>query len=159
MGFHGLEEMANRASFQHESLRELLMKLTPIWSDNPDQLQAAVDTVQILTICQSMTFKCQMDGEGRVREGAFQLSTWVEGSQVFNVPQPRPRASLRAKLADYTKTDHLFRMLSREVKLARIEANNIITQCDSFQVPELKGRFEHIDVMLDDVQTVLRTLG
>ena len=161
MAVYGACEMAHRNDFQHEHIRELLMKLSPIWSDNAQQLQAVVDTVQILTVMMGMVFKSQMDGgiPGEYETKDFLMSTWIEGRAVFNVPQPTTPQSLRTKLANYTKRDDLKMMLVEDLKQARIDVNTFIQQCEPIpELAHLGARFHYIDTLLDDVQNVVRNM-
>ena len=137
------------------------MKLSPIWSDNAQQLQAVVDTVQILTVMMGMVFKSHMDGgiPSEYETKDFLMSAWIEGRAVFNVPQPTTPQSLRTKLANYTKRDDLKMMLVEDLKQARIDVNTFIQQCEPIpELAHLGARFHYIDTLLDDVQNVVRNM-
>ena len=161
MADFGMDGMSTRANFQQENIREVLMKLAPIWADCPQQLQAVVDTVQILTVLLGMTFKSQMDGGEPTTEEKkeFLLSTWVEASDVFQLPQPTLPASMRTKLANYVTCDDLKQLLLKELKQARIETNTMKGQCDPIpEIAHIGARFHYVDALLDDVQTVVRSM-
>ena len=99
-----MEQLVHRSNYEREVTREVLMKLAPVWSDNPFTLHIVVDCVQCLTMLMTMTFKAQMDGEHTADEGVFKLSVWIDRLQVFNVPKSRSPASLRDKLQPFVST-------------------------------------------------------
>ena len=160
VGFYGMEELGNRCNFQQENIRECLMKLLTLFSDNKDYLNTAVSGIHILTVIQAMTFTAQMGGinEGN---GEFEQSVWVDPEKVTLIPQPTPPKPMRIKLKNlyFMKSEGSKDHLLSEVRGAVEDLTEMIGQCSAN--PSLKGIstcLGAVQALLDDVQTVLQTI-
>lgn len=54
--FMGLAEMASKAYMAHENIRETFIKLRNVWADNEQNLNVALEMIQILSAMSHMTF-------------------------------------------------------------------------------------------------------
>ena len=156
LGVYGIGELANMSNFQNENIRELLMKLAVVWADSPLHLEVVMETIQILTVFSCMTFKCQLDGEGVLECSSFRLSCWVEDSEVCPVPKPQASTPLRIKLSAFLTTPEMKELILREVGLALGQLESLCALAEL--TPQLLGRFQICFSLLDDAQTVARTI-
>ena len=155
-----MEELGSRCVYEQENIRECLMKLMTLFSDNTDHLTAAVNGIHILTVVQTMTFTAQLGGINE-RSSEFEQSVWVDPEKVTIIPRRTPPKPMRQKLQDLyfiqsrTSKDHLL----KELKTALEHLTEMIGQ--SSVDPHLNGvstKLKAAQCLLDDVQTVLQTI-
>lgn len=109
---HDLGGMAERASFQHESIRETLMQFYPLFAGGQDAGPAILVAVQVLTILSCMTFKAQMDGADP--DDSCKLSVWVEAADIIPPPGDRTPEKFRQEMREWStaKIEHIWSMIS-----------------------------------------------
>lgn len=158
LGVYGLPTLAHLGQFGHENIREVLMKLAIVWSDNPLNLDSVLETVLILTCWHCMTQTCQFDGEGILEEpGTFRLRCWMDRSHIFLAPSPQPSTPLRIKLAPFVATSDMKDRLLKELGLA---LEQLETLCGlAGKHPQLLGRFQVCNSLLDDVQAAVTSMA
>lgn len=154
---YGTQGLGERTNFQHENLRETLMKLTVIWADNTQNLRVVQEVVQVLTIILSMTFKCSMDGEQDIDSKAFQLSAWVEVGESQPEQPLLPPAPMRTKLLKVVKDRQIKSIVENEIQLALQCCEDLVGQA-RVVAPELMKKFVAVSALMDDAQRVLSTM-
>ncbi|CAK9044479.1 unnamed protein product [Durusdinium trenchii] len=156
LAVYGIAEMSNRSQFQHENIRELLKKLAVVWADSPTQLQMCLETMQILTMLANMSFKVQMDGEGVLGSGVLKTSAWVEATDIIPLPRPTTPAPLRTKLTSMLRIPDMKAIVLNELEMALNDLQTLLNHAEV--VPQIFYRFQAVSAMLDDVNTVARTM-
>ena len=80
---YGMGGMKARSEQTDEGIRELLMKLAHVWSDNAQNFQLVQECVQVIDITTSLTLEALEKGTNVVNEPATQSKCWLEPRDIF----------------------------------------------------------------------------
>ena len=142
---YGMAAMVDKSEMGHECLRETLSQLKGVWSDSQEHSRLISEAIQILTVLKVMTGFAQMDGEGGVKK----YRVWVE-AQKLDVHPPMP---MRQKLAGFISNESKFQHMKEIIGQSRIEIKMLL---EDTQVSSSHMTFKKVDVLLDDLQIMLR---
>lgn len=152
--FMGLAEMASKAYMAHENIRETFIKLRNVWADNEQNLNVALEMIQILSAMSHMTFTAQMSGEDQIST----LTCWFEKGECTTTVHPIAMTSIRCKIACWTNTVSKRQMLEGELAAALDELTSLEDLASGAKCTKLQQTFQAAHALLEDVFWVLRSM-